>query len=163
MDAIDLAFSFISEKNESAVALQNDISNKITNFVSSDGNLTEFDGELSKTPDKVVETESNNEKVNELVEKNITPVTTIPTSIDRVEALRGVGGQGTEQRKTEFITSLIDDINKDLEKYTPTFRRPLNEEEECGLTHTISFYRRQANARRLASKNLTGKVIVFFY
>lgn len=73
--------------------------------------------------------------------------------------------QHTEQSKTEFITSLIDDINKDLEKYTSNFRKELiktDEEEEVhhGLTHTISFYRRRANARRLAStKNLTGKFL----
>lgn len=74
-----------------------------------------------------------------------------------VEALNAIGECNTEAQKTEFITSLIDDINKDLEKYTPTFTHKLNKQsEEATLTHSISFYRKQANARRLASKNITG-------
>lgn len=79
-----------------------------------------------------------------------------------VEALNAIGECNTEAQKTEFITSLIDDINKDLEKYTPTFTHKLNKQsEEATLTHTISFYRKQANARRLASKNITGLILKF--
>lgn len=88
------------------------------------------------------------------IEITSTDSTSITTNI---ESLSGFGGQETEARKTEFITSLIDDINKDLEKYTPTFHhKPIQEDEEETLTHTISFYRKQANARRLASRNITG-------
>lgn len=91
--------------------------------------------------------------------------TELNVSEDVQDVLKDV--QNVEQ-KSECISSLLDEINSDLEKYTPTLRMRIKDEvrksqdEADGsgseLAHTISFYRKQANARRLFNRNLADVI-----